>query len=69
MVCDIQEKFMPFTYGREGVIQASCMAIRTARILNIPIIVTEHVKKTMGDTATELKKYLDEQKDHFIIKS
>ena len=45
------------------------MAIRTARILDIPIVVTEHVKKTMGDTSPELMKHLDEKKDHFIIKT
>ena len=60
---------MSFVYGKDGMIEASCMAIRTARILDIPIVVTEHVKKTMGDTSPELMKHLDEKKDHFIIKT
>ena len=45
------------------------MAIRTARILGIPILVTEHVKKTMGNTSPELMKHLDEKKDHFVTKT
>ena len=59
MVCDIQEKFVPRVYGKEGVLEASSMMIRSARLLNIPIIVTEHTKKVMGDTCPELKAHLN----------
>ena len=58
MVCDIQEKFVPRVYGKEGVLEASAMAIRSARILGLPIIVTEHTKKVMGETSPEIKQYL-----------
>ena len=40
LVCDIQEKFVPKVYGKEGVLEACIMTIRSARILGIPIIVT-----------------------------
>ena len=68
-VCDIQEKFVPKVYGREGVIEPSIMAIRSARILGIPILVTEHTKKVMGETCAELKKYLNEKEDHILTKT
>jgi|LakMenEpi03Aug12_release.lakeMendotaPanAssembly.Ray.scaffolds.fasta_scaffold1026035_1 hypothetical protein len=50
-VCDIQEKFVPKLYGKEGLLEASAMMIRSAKVLGIPIVVTEHTKKVMGDTS------------------
>ena len=50
MVCDVQEKFLPLVYGKEGILEAVSMAVRSAKILGLPIIVTEHTKKVMGDT-------------------
>ena len=50
MVCDIQEKFTPRLYGKEGILEAAGMAIRSSKVLGIPIIVTEHTKKVMGET-------------------
>lgn len=48
LVCDIQAKFVPLVYGKEGVLEASEMMFRAAKILGIPIIVTEHTIKVMG---------------------
>lgn len=50
MVCDIQKKFTPLVYGREGVLEASEMMVKAAKVFELPIIVTEHTKKVMGDT-------------------
>ena len=50
MVCDIQDKFTPLVYGKDGLTEAASMMIQAAKIFEIPIIVTEHVKKTMGET-------------------
>ena len=40
MVCDIQDKFTPLLYGKDGLIEAASMMIRAARVFNIPIIIT-----------------------------
>lgn len=45
------------------------MAIRAAKIFGIPIIVTEHTKKVMGETCPELKQFLNEKEDFFIPKT
>lgn len=50
LVCDIQDKFVPKVYGRDGVIEASSMMVRAAKVLGIPVLVTEHTKKVMGET-------------------
>lgn len=50
MVCDLQHKFMPLLYGKEGVMEAATMMVRAANVLNIPTIVTEHNPKAFGYT-------------------
>ena len=48
LVCDIQEKFTPMLYGKDGVLEAASMMVRAAKIFGMPTIVTEHTKKIMG---------------------
>ena len=45
------------------------MAVRSAKILGLPIIVTEHTKKVMGETCEEVKKHLNDKEDFFIPKT
>jgi hypothetical protein len=37
------------------------MMVRAAKILGIPILVTEQTRKVMGETCQELKKHLKEE--------
>ena len=69
MVCDIQNKFTPLVYGREGVLEAASMMVKAANVFEIPIIVTEHTKKVMGETNEEIKRHIDEKNSHFISKT
>ena len=69
MVCDIQCKFVPLVYGKEGVLEASSMMVKAAKTLGLPIIVTEHTKKVMGDTADEIKNHLKDSNAEFIPKT
>lgn len=48
LVCDIQDKFTPMLYGKEGVLEAASMMVRAAKVFGLPTIVTEHTKKIMG---------------------
>jgi predicted N-formylglutamate amidohydrolase len=50
LVCDIQDKFAPKSYGNLGVVEASSMMTRVAKIFNIPVLITEHNKKVFGET-------------------
>ncbi len=54
-LCDVQEKFILKTYGKEGVIQATKMLLEAALVMGIPVIVTEHNKKIFGETCVVLK--------------
>jgi len=69
LVCDIQSKFVPRVYGREGALEASSMMVRAAKVFGIPIVVTEHTVKVMGETCEEIKKHLKEGQDFVIPKT
>ena len=60
---------MPKVYKSEGLLEAASMMIRSARILGLPIVVAEHVKKTFGETDPYIRQHLTEEKDFFIQKT
>jgi len=47
---DFQEKLMPHITGREQILQKASLLIRSAGILGVPILFTEHYSKGLGPT-------------------
>jgi nicotinamidase-related amidase len=58
IVIDIQEKLIPPIFEKERLVKNSQLLIRTAGILNIPIIATTQYAKGLGDTVPEVKSLL-----------
>lgn len=54
VVIDLQEKFKPTLYGVESLIKQTQHLLDAARLLNIPIVITEHYPKGLGPTLEEL---------------
>jgi len=55
VIVDIQERLIPKISGRLSVSGNTITLIKSARILNIPIIVTEQYPKGLGPTIPEIK--------------
>ncbi|VDL83708.1 unnamed protein product [Nippostrongylus brasiliensis] len=54
-VCDMQEKFSKTNKFFPEIAQTATRVISAARILDIPIVVTEHYPKGLGSTVPELE--------------
>lgn len=74
LVIDLQEKFVPYLAHREGVLQAAGLLIETARVVGMPVLVTEHnperIGPTVGEVDARLKKlegYDLRRKDSFSV--
>ena len=55
VVVDMQEKLIPKIFDQHTVISNIVTLIKSAKILNIPIIVTEQYPKGLGPTIPEIK--------------
>jgi nicotinamidase-related amidase len=59
LVVDFQEKFMPVIPEAEAILAHLVRICRAARILRVPLLVTEQYPKGLGQTVPELWPYLD----------
>ena len=53
VVVDVQEAFRPAIDGFDAVVEACAALIQGARVLDLPIIVTEQYPQGLGDTVPE----------------
>lgn len=58
VVVDVQEKLLPAMSGGEGVLAACVRLVQAARLLDVPVIVTEQYPKGLGSTVPALKDVL-----------
>lgn len=69
VVVDIQERFRDLIHHMDEVMANTERLVRFARILDIPVLVTEHYPRGLGATAAEIAALWDEfkpiQKLHF----
>jgi nicotinamidase-related amidase len=59
VVVDVQEAFRPAVIDFERVAGAAATLVRGARILDLPVIVTQQYPKGLGSTVPELAEHLD----------
>jgi nicotinamidase-related amidase len=53
LVIDLQEKFVPFLRRKARVLRSTRLLLRTAGVLGIPVVVTEHNPERIGPTVPE----------------
>ena len=59
MVIDLQEKLLAALPRGEDVVTRAIKLVRMARLLDIPVFVTEQLPDKLGPTTARLAKYLD----------
>jgi len=57
-VVDIQEKLLPHISNHQQVVKQSSMLIEAARMLGIPLVVSEQVPRALGPTVPQTKEHL-----------
>ncbi|MFN3423009.1 MAG: isochorismatase family protein [Armatimonadota bacterium] len=60
VVVDVQDRFMPVLFNVERFIKACRLLIGGAKILGLPILVTEQLPDKLGPTTQELREALGE---------
>ncbi|KAI0662925.1 Isochorismatase hydrolase [Cubamyces menziesii] len=53
-VCDIQTRFRPLIYGFDHVVATSRKMLKLAKVLEVPVLITEQNPRALGGTAPEL---------------
>jgi len=59
VVVDIQEAFRPAVGDFDRVVAGAAALVRGARILGLPVVVTEQYPKGLGSTVPELAEHMD----------
>jgi len=59
VVVDIQEAFRPAVLDFDRVVAGAATLVRGARILELPVMVTQQYPKGLGTTVSELAEHLD----------
>lgn len=57
-VVDIQERLLPHIANRDEVARSAGILIRAARLLEVPVVLTEQYPKGLGPTAPEIRNLL-----------
>ncbi|XP_053211710.1 isochorismatase domain-containing protein 2-like [Panonychus citri] len=53
-ICDIQEKFRNMIQFFPGIVEVSSRLLKAAKILDLPVVVTEQYPKGLGNTVSEI---------------
>ena len=59
VVIDVQEAFRPVIDGFDGVAAATATLVRGARVLDLPIVVSEQYPRGLGTTVPEVAEHLE----------
>jgi nicotinamidase-related amidase len=59
VIVDVQEAFRPAVIGFDRVVQNVAVLLQGARVLDIPVLVTEQYPKGLGRTVPDVSRHLD----------
>lgn len=59
VVVDVQEGFRPVIGGFDELARQTAILVRGARVLDLPVVVTEQYPKGLGETIPEVAEHLD----------
>ena len=59
LIIDIQEKFLPHIHAMERVIERTNVLLEAAKLLQVPVIVSQQYPQGLGHTVAPIRKKLD----------
>jgi len=59
---DVQEKLFPYVSNKDEVLKNIQILLKFAKIMNIPVVATEHYPKGLGRTIEEVKSHIPDVK-------
>jgi nicotinamidase-related amidase len=62
LMVDVQEKLYPYVANKEDMLKNIQKLLKFAKIMNIPVVVTEHYPKGLGRTIDEIKPLIQDIK-------
>jgi nicotinamidase-related amidase len=62
VIIDVQEKLFPLIFEKEKILNNILKLIRFAKIINMPVVLTEQYPKGLGQTIPEIKEIIPEIK-------
>lgn len=62
LLVDVQEKLFPYVEDKEEMLKNIKLLLKFAKIMNIPIIASEHYTKGLGSTIEDVKSLIPEVK-------
>lgn len=68
-LCDIQKVFQPLIYKMDRLEQTAGFMVRMAKILEVPVIVTEHNKKAFGSITEAVSQHVDQDTSEWFQKT
>lgn len=69
IVIDVQEKLLPAIDQKERILARATLALKGARILGVPILVTEQYPKGLGRTVPELASLVESPIEKVVFSS
>ena len=60
ILIDVQDKLFPYVKNNEDVLKNIKLLLKFAKIMNIPVVATEHYPKGLGGTDSEIKELISE---------
>ena len=57
LMIDVQEKLVPAAYNGDSVVKESWRLLKSASVLDIPVIITEQYPKGLGSTHSQLAEF------------
>lgn len=69
LLCDVQQVFEKRIYNMPALLNSIQFLLKSARSLEIPILVTEHYRKAFGPTIQQLSEQFPQEakEEHFKI--
>lgn len=66
-LCDIQDKFAPLIHSFPTIVSKSTLMLESAKIMNIPALISEQYPSALGSTVNEILSIIPENSGDYFV--